>query len=194
MVVEGLVINWQEEAETWKRGLEEGAILVEMGTKDLKKSSKRNNALQQASDAIEQSRRLFFKSQSLLKIPFGLRWEAYPPLFKVRQPISPPSFMSEGTSTRIMNAKVDVYDDDDKTGKSLWPDLETLSGCTDFLSSSCSNYRALEQATLMICHFKGSYQMGDADLPDEVKKHMLGLLFLLILESLWLKAHELLCA
>ena len=134
--------------------------------KDPKKTSRRSKALEQASDVVEQTR-MFFKSQSLLKIPFGLRWEAYPPLFKVRQP-SPHSFiMSEEANISTVSAKIDMYDD--KKGKNaLWPNLATLDGCTDFLRSSCLNFQALEQATLMVYHFKGSYQMGDADLPDEV--------------------------
>ena len=138
--------------------------------KDPKRTSRRSKALEQASDVVEQTR-MFFKSQSLLKIPFGLRWEAYPPLFKVRQS-SPHSFiMSKEANISTVSAKIDMYDD--KKGNALWPDLATLDGCTDFLRSSCLNFQALEQATLMVYHFKGSYQMGDADLPDEVNNLLL---------------------
>lgn len=53
--------------------------------------------------------------------------------------------------------------------KALWPDLDTLQGCTDFLKSSGLNTRALEHAARMVDHFKSSYQMGDSSLPDEFR-------------------------
>lgn len=53
--------------------------------------------------------------------------------------------------------------------KALWPDLDTLQGCTDFLKSSGLNTRALAHAARMVDHFKSSYQMGDSSLPDEFR-------------------------
>jgi hypothetical protein len=53
--------------------------------------------------------------------------------------------------------------------KPLWPDLDTLQGCTDFLKSSGLNTHALAHAARMVDHFKSSYQMGDSSLPDEFR-------------------------
>ncbi|KAG0556430.1 hypothetical protein M758_11G051400 [Ceratodon purpureus] len=53
--------------------------------------------------------------------------------------------------------------------KALWPDLDTLEGCTEFLKSSGLNTRALAHAARMVDHFKSSYQMGDSSLPDEFR-------------------------
>lgn len=165
----------QVEAEVWKAGVEEAGALADASgaKKDSKKSSRRSKALQQASDAIDQTR-VFLQTNSLLKPPFGLRWEAYPPLFKVREcsrPLQPPSPMLSQTKLEGggMTASDRTEVVDTKPPKPLWCDLETLHGCTEFLRSSYLNFRALEQAALMVDHFKGSYQMGDSSLPDELR-------------------------
>lgn len=51
----------------------------------------------------------------------------------------------------------------------LWPELDTLQGCTDFLRSNYLHAHALENAKLMVDYFKGSYQMGDSSLSDEFR-------------------------
>ncbi|KAH9311806.1 hypothetical protein KI387_026841, partial [Taxus chinensis] len=51
----------------------------------------------------------------------------------------------------------------------IWPELDTLRGCTDFLTSNSHHARGLEHARLMVDHFKGCYQMGDSSLSDEFR-------------------------
>lgn len=55
------------------------------------------------------------------------------------------------------------------TAKPLWPDLDSLQGCTDFLKSSGLNTHAVTHAARMVDHFKSSYQMGDSSLPNEFR-------------------------
>eukprot|EP00250_Pteridium_aquilinum_P016233 c23014_g1_i3 orf=257-2164(+) len=159
-----LMFPSQAEAEVWKFGIEEAVALAnaDVEKKDLKKSSRRSKAVQQASDAIDQTR-MFFQTKSLLKPPFGLRWEAYSPLFRVREARQTPS-----SSTHTMEREK-VEPISSKPTEPLWHDLATLQGCTAFLCSSYLNVRALEHAALMVDHFKGSYQMGDSSLPDELR-------------------------
>lgn len=160
----------QAEGEVWKSGIEEAMALVD--AKDDKKTPKklfrRSKAVQQASDAIDQTRK-FLQTRSLLKPPFGLRWEAYSPLFRVREAKqrSPSSEGKAATGDAVEREKVETVNI--KPVKPLWYNLESLQSCTNFLCSSYLNVRALEHAALMVDHFKASYQMGDSSLPDELR-------------------------
>lgn len=163
----------QAEGEVWKAGIEEAIVLADASDakKDPKKLSRKSKAVQHASDAIDQTR-MFFQTRSLLKPPFGLRWEAYSPLFRVLEvkQTSPSSKLFKGkTVSAGLMERERVETIDLKPAKPLWHDLETLQGCTNYLCSSYLNIRALEHAALMVDHFKGSYQMGDSSLPDELR-------------------------
>lgn len=165
-----LMFPSQTEGQIWKTGVEEAGVLADLdtSTKYSKGPSKRSNRLERASDALNNTRMLL-KTNSLLKKPFGLRWEAHPPLLKVKEfrvnsSCEVAGRKGEGAGTTDRVEIVDV-----KPVKPLWDDLETLRGCADFLRSSCLNFLALKHAASMVDHFKGSYQMGDSSLPDELR-------------------------
>lgn len=90
------------------------------------------------------------KARIQLRLLSQLKWEANAPK------------KLKGESKKVRHAPPAVV-------KALWPDLDTLQGCTDFLKSSGLNTRALAHAARMVDHFKSSYQMGDSSLPDEFR-------------------------
>lgn len=165
-----LMFPSQTEAKIWKLGVEESGALADLHTlkRTPKAKFKSTKSLEKAFDAINHTQMLL-KTNSLLKKPFGLRWEAHPPLLKIKDGSTNSSPELSGTQTEGGNATNGILIVDLKPVKPLWHDLETLQGCTDFLRSSCSNFHALEHAALMVDHFKGSYQMGDSSLPDELR-------------------------
>ena len=93
------------------------------------------------------------KARIQLRLLSQLKWEANAPK-KVKGEKA-----EKGVVRQVQPAAV----------KALWPDLDTLQGCTDFLKSSGLNTRALAHAARMVDHFKSSYQMGDSSLPDEFR-------------------------
>ncbi|MCO5580171.1 hypothetical protein L7F22_034038 [Adiantum nelumboides] len=166
-----LMFSSEAEAEVWKAGIEEAIVVANVSDakKACKRSSRRSKAMQQASDAFDQTK-MFLQTKSLLIPPFGLRWQAYSPLFKIRE-AKQTAFSTCKEKTVNANAAENVTPIPIKANptKPLWYDLETLNGCTSFLCSSYINMRALEHTSLMVDHFKGSYQMGDSSLPDELR-------------------------
>lgn len=168
-----LMFPSEAEAEVWKAGIEEAVVLADASNakKERKKLPRRSKAMQQASDAFDQTK-MFLQTKSQLIPPFGLRWQAYSPLFKVREAKQTASMTSicKGEMVDANKAEiVNVATVKANPVKPLWYDLETLNGCTSFLCSSYLNIRALEHTSLMVDHFKGSYQMGDSSLPDELR-------------------------
>lgn len=95
------------------------------------------------------------KARIQLRLLSQLKWEAHAPR-KVK---------GEGRKSSAGVQKVLPA----AGAKALWPDLDTLQGCTDFLKSSGLNTRALAHAARMVDHFKSSYQMGDSSLADEFR-------------------------
>ncbi|KAI5069425.1 hypothetical protein GOP47_0015726 [Adiantum capillus-veneris] len=167
-----LMFPSEAEAEVWKAGIEESIVLVTVSdSKKVRKKWRRSKAMQQASDAFDQTK-TFLQTKSLLIPPFGLRWQAYSPLFKVREAKQTASLTNPCKGETVnANAAENVNPACIKANpiKPLWYDLESLNGCTNFLCSSYLNLRALEHTSLMVDHFKGSYQMGDSSLPDELR-------------------------
>ncbi|KAH7288157.1 hypothetical protein KP509_31G014700 [Ceratopteris richardii] len=162
----------EAEAEVWKAGIDEACLLGESenGTKGFRKAL-RCKAMKHASDALHQTK-AFLQTKSLLVPPFGLRWHAYSPLLRAQEAKQRSSVLAipEANLDNDNTLKdVQVQAVHRKSAESLWYDLDTLNGCTDFLCSSYMNVQALECTSLMVDHFKGSYQMGDSCLPDELR-------------------------
>ncbi len=106
------------------------------------------------------------KTRLQLKLLAGLTWEANAP----KTVTTGGRKAEKGSSTKAeQQQQQQLTTTSSLVPPPLWPDLDTLQGCTDFLKSSGLNTHALGHAASMVDHFKGSYQMGDSSLPDELR-------------------------
>lgn len=139
----------QKEANSWKVTIEEAeSALLKAPERLPNKSSSRqgpNAIMLRATSAMRRSFRSNKKVDACRKEASGN-----------------PKGNSEINYSELINTDIQRLDP-------LWPDLDTLQGCTDFLRSNYHHAHALENAKLMVDYFKGCYQMGDSSLSDEFR-------------------------
>lgn len=150
-----LALN-QKEANSWKETIEEAeSALLKAPERQTNKSSNRqgpNAIMSRATSAMRRS----FRSNKKVE---ACREEATGNL-KGNSEIS--AVIEKINFSEVVNTDIRRLDP-------LWPELDTLQGCTDFLRSNCLHAHALENAKLMVDYFKGCYQMGDSSLSDEFR-------------------------
>ncbi|KAJ7529435.1 hypothetical protein O6H91_15G050300 [Diphasiastrum complanatum] len=158
-----LILVSKEETVKWRAAIEKAASLEGSLQHEAKASkvpdgscSKRRTRSERSSGGILAKRNL------QLRRPWSLTWEA--------------TTAKDNIANLTSGNEVEASEDNEYPGfltstqlESLWFELETFQGCTDFLKSNCLNAQALAYASLMIDHFKGCYQMGDSSLPDELR-------------------------